>query len=218
MGSAPPATNPVTTGFTEEGFKAFVRERDDPAWLVDRRREAFARLQAFAFPSARDEEWRRTDIRGLKIDAFAPPQTEEPAALDRQAFENLWKTSSAHYATGIAHIAGALARQADASLLGRAIWPVSAQIELALEAVCAGFAVSCCEVQDIELVRTLYADDPATQRIQVQLEHRPQGLASLCIHARRAGLSASRLCNNAMDVCPLNSASMVRKQEKLVVP
>ena len=112
----------ATTGFTEEAFKAFLRERDEPAWLVDRRREAFARLQAFAFPSARDEEWRRTDIRGLQIDAFGPPNTEEPAFADTQAFDNLWKTSSAHYATGIAHIAGALARQADASRLGRAIF------------------------------------------------------------------------------------------------
>ena len=40
------------TGFTEEAFEAFLRERDEPSWLVERRREAFARFQAFAWPSA----------------------------------------------------------------------------------------------------------------------------------------------------------------------
>jgi Fe-S cluster assembly protein SufD len=116
------AISSATTGFTEEAFEAFLRERDDPAWLVERRREAFARLQAFAFPSAREDEWRRTDIRGLKIDAFTPPAVGEPRGVDREAFDNLWKTSSAHYATGIAHIAGALAREADPVLLGRAVF------------------------------------------------------------------------------------------------
>ncbi len=63
MSSAQLTTIPATAGFTEEAFETFLRERDDPAWLVERRREAFARFQAFAWPSARDEEWRRTDIR-----------------------------------------------------------------------------------------------------------------------------------------------------------
>ena len=70
-------------GFTEETFEAFLRVRDEPSWLTDRRREAFARFQAFAWPSARDEEWRRTDIRGLRLDAFGPPARDEPAAQAR---------------------------------------------------------------------------------------------------------------------------------------
>ena len=66
-------------GFTES-LRSFLRDRDEPAWLTERRREAFARFQAFAWPSARDEEWRRTDIRGLRLDAFGPPASEEPSA------------------------------------------------------------------------------------------------------------------------------------------
>jgi Fe-S cluster assembly protein SufD len=110
------------TGFTEEAFEAFLRDRDDPAWLVERRREAFARFQAFAWPSVRDEEWRRTDIRALKIDGFAPPIAGEPSAVDRAALDQSWQSLSSHYATGIAHIAGAVARQADPALLGRAVF------------------------------------------------------------------------------------------------
>ena len=42
---------PRSDGFTDETFEAFLREREEPAWLVERRREAFARFQAFAWPS-----------------------------------------------------------------------------------------------------------------------------------------------------------------------
>ena len=43
----------TTNGFTEDAFESFLRDRDEPAWLTGRRREAFARFQAFAWPSAR---------------------------------------------------------------------------------------------------------------------------------------------------------------------
>jgi natural product biosynthesis luciferase-like monooxygenase protein len=69
-------------------------------------------------------------------------------------------------------------------LLGRAIWPVSAQIELALEAARIGLGVACLEVEDLELVQTLYADDPAPQRVQVRLERYPDGSASLGVYSR----------------------------------
>ena len=95
---------PTTGGFTEDAFHRLLKGRDEPSWLVERRREAFARFQAFPWPSARDEEWRRTDIRPLKLDAFAPPAAGEPRAEARAAFDELWATLSSHYATGIAHI------------------------------------------------------------------------------------------------------------------
>src|SRR5436309_10094566 len=109
-------------GFTEAAFRRFMMRRDEPSWLVERRREAFARFQAFPWPSARDEEWRRTDIRPLKLDAFAPPAAGEPSAEARAAFDELWATLSSHYATGIAHINGALARDPDPTRLGGAVF------------------------------------------------------------------------------------------------
>jgi Fe-S cluster assembly protein SufD len=108
-------------GFGEEVFEAFLQGCNDPQWLVDRRREAFARFQSFAWPSAREEEWRRTDIRGLKIDAFTPPAIGEPLAGASAAFDDLVRTLSAHYATGIVHANGALAREPDPARLGGAV-------------------------------------------------------------------------------------------------
>jgi Fe-S cluster assembly protein SufD len=111
-----------TAGFSEETFEAFLAKRDEPAWLTARRREAFARFQAFAWPSARDEEWRRTDIRGFRLDAFEPPSAEGTIASASTALDEVWGTLSSHYATGIQHTNGALARQGNASNLGGAVF------------------------------------------------------------------------------------------------
>jgi Fe-S cluster assembly protein SufD len=113
---------PSSSGFTEETFQAFLRERDEPAWLLDRRREGFARFQAFAWPSARDEEWRRTDIRALRLDAFKPPAVGEPSAAARAALHPAWEASSAHYPTGIEHINGALASAPDPARCSGAVF------------------------------------------------------------------------------------------------
>jgi Fe-S cluster assembly protein SufD len=109
-------------GFTEDAFEAFLRNRDEPSWLIDRRREAFARFQAFAWPSARDEEWRRTDIRAFKLDTFSPADPEPPAAEAAGALDGLWNNLSSHYATGIEHINGTAVRHADAGRLNGAVF------------------------------------------------------------------------------------------------
>jgi Fe-S cluster assembly protein SufD len=93
----------------------------EPDWLITRRREAFAQFQAFAWPSARDEEWRRTDIRGLRLDGFGPPSSEALSTSARAALDDVWGTLSSHYATGIEHINGCLSRQPDTTRLGGAV-------------------------------------------------------------------------------------------------
>ncbi|WP_165226946.1 Fe-S cluster assembly protein SufD [Aquisphaera insulae] len=107
-------------GFTESAFEAFLERRDEPAWLVDRRRESFARFRAFAWPGSRDEEWRRTDIRGLKLDQFSPAAT--PGDEAAPALDHLWDRLGAHYATGILHVNGRAVRQAEAGKLGGAVF------------------------------------------------------------------------------------------------
>lgn len=114
------ATTSQTTsgGFTQETFEAFLKQRDEPDWLIDRRREAFARFQAFAWPSNRDEDWRRTDIRALKLENFAPVSAADATPRAQSAFNPLWETLSSHYGTGVAHVDGSLVRSADPAKLG----------------------------------------------------------------------------------------------------
>ena len=65
---------------------ASSKGRDEPAWL--RRappRGVRARSGRSPGRPLRDEEWRRTDIRAFKLDAFAPPPGASPSAEDRAA-------------------------------------------------------------------------------------------------------------------------------------
>jgi Fe-S cluster assembly protein SufD len=111
-----------TAGFTEEVFDRFLADRDEPAWLIARRREAFERFQAFAWPSPRDEEWRRTDIRSLTLDPFEPVGNPSASLEAKTALEPHWNLLSQHYATGIEHLNGALVREANSAQLGGAVF------------------------------------------------------------------------------------------------
>ncbi len=108
----------TTGGFGEAALSAFLQGRDEPGWLVDRRRKALAAFQAMPLPSSKDEEWRRTDIRGLSLDRFAPPAGTD---AEISGLESNWDELSGHYATGLAHVNGSVARKADASKLGGAV-------------------------------------------------------------------------------------------------
>ena len=123
MSSASATSAPAATvGFTEASFEAFLKDRDEPGWLIDRRKEAFETYRGLPWPTARDEEWRRTDIRGLKLDAFGPPTpaAAEPAAS--ASLEPLWAALSGHYATGIEQVNGVTTRSADPAKLGGAVF------------------------------------------------------------------------------------------------
>ncbi len=112
----------TSTGFTEAAFEEFLRNREEPAWLIERRKGAFARFQAFAWPGARDEEWRRTDLRALKLNRFGPPAVGGLPAATGSVLDPLWQSLSSHYATGIEHINGVAVRTPDADKAGGAVF------------------------------------------------------------------------------------------------
>jgi Fe-S cluster assembly protein SufD len=105
MNSASAPSTPLATGgFSESAFESFLRERDEPAWLRERRREAYGQFVAAPWPTLRDEEWRRTDIRALKLASFAPPSPHEPSDSARAAVMPTSEALSRHYATGVAQV------------------------------------------------------------------------------------------------------------------
>jgi Fe-S cluster assembly protein SufD len=118
--SSATATTPAT-GFSEAAFDAFLKGRDEPEWLRKRRREAFGLFRSLPWPTLRDEEWRRTDIRAFKPDQFAPP-SGEATKDDTAALAPVYEGLSAHYATGIEQVNAAVTRKADAAKLGGAVF------------------------------------------------------------------------------------------------
>jgi Fe-S cluster assembly protein SufD len=72
-----------TTGFYEEAVNEIAWAKDEPDWLRRRRAEAWTAWQSLPMPSRKDEEWRRTDISGLDLDAVIP-FLNESERVDRQ--------------------------------------------------------------------------------------------------------------------------------------
>lgn len=113
------------TGFSEAAFDTFLKNRAEPAWLIERRRQAFARYQSFAWPTLRDEEWRRTDIRALKLDTFSPAAAlAEPSAEAGASLNQAWETLAASYGAdaGIQHVNGAPIGRPAVRLTGGAVF------------------------------------------------------------------------------------------------
>ena len=61
---------------TSEGFKTFLESRNEPAWLTEIRNAAWQRFESLPWPTNRDEEWMRTDIRMFKLDKFGLPTNQ----------------------------------------------------------------------------------------------------------------------------------------------
>lgn len=61
--------------FTDEGFQSFLDARTEPGWLTEARTAAWQRFSARPWPSNRDEEWMRTDIRMFHLNKFHLPGT-----------------------------------------------------------------------------------------------------------------------------------------------
>jgi Fe-S cluster assembly protein SufD len=64
---------PLTTPFTDEGFQAFLDSRQEPLWLTEIRQAAWEKFQSMNWPTVREEEWMRTDIRMFKLDKYHFP-------------------------------------------------------------------------------------------------------------------------------------------------
>jgi Fe-S cluster assembly protein SufD len=118
--SSATASTPAT-GFTEAAFDAFLKGRDEPDWLRTRRKDAFELYRSLPWPTLRDEEWRRTDIRALKLNQFAPP-AGEPSAEEKAALTPAWEGLNAHYPAGIEQVNATVTRKADAAKLGKAVF------------------------------------------------------------------------------------------------
>ncbi|TWT75815.1 FeS cluster assembly protein SufB [Posidoniimonas polymericola] len=72
----------TSQGYDQAAFDALLASLDEPAWMTDRRRDAFEAFANAPWPSSKDEEWMRTDIRLFKLDQFAKPDDAAAAPCD----------------------------------------------------------------------------------------------------------------------------------------
>ena len=62
-------TNTTSSEITEAGVRALSESQAEPEWLLRCRLDAWRTFQTMAMPSGLEEEWRRTDLRGLDLEA-----------------------------------------------------------------------------------------------------------------------------------------------------
>src|SRR5258705_7171776 len=79
-------TAPVARrGFTEAAVAELIARRAEPEWMRERRLDAWQTYQRIPMPTRQDEEWRRTDLRRLKLADVQPysdgPPSEEGRLL-----------------------------------------------------------------------------------------------------------------------------------------
>ena len=70
--------------FDATGFQSFIDNANEPDWLTEVRKSAWKRFEELNWPTSREEEWMRTDIRLFKLDKYALPlevNEDLPAAL-----------------------------------------------------------------------------------------------------------------------------------------
>ncbi len=60
------------TGFSREAVEELSRSKGEPSWVLEARLAAFDTFEQLPYPQRSDEEWRRTDLRGLKLDRLTP--------------------------------------------------------------------------------------------------------------------------------------------------
>lgn len=77
-----------TGAFQGSLFKEFQQHRIDPSWLASARQEAWEQFESTPWPSPRDENWMRSELRGFRIQKYvptvretAPPPCDAPVRL-----------------------------------------------------------------------------------------------------------------------------------------
>ncbi len=89
--STPTAAATTAASYDEAAFAAFLDGRDEPAWVTDRRRAAFAIYTELLAKPLEEEEWKRVELRAFQPDAYtlqpAGSRTTPPVTLMRDRAE-----------------------------------------------------------------------------------------------------------------------------------
>jgi Fe-S cluster assembly protein SufD len=91
----PAVTLPGT--FDEKAFETFLAGRDEPSWVTDARRKAFAVFQEKSALPLDPEEWKRVDLRTFRPEKFQVAQPELTSATT-------FKTLMQHRGEFVGHV------------------------------------------------------------------------------------------------------------------
>lgn len=64
--------NDIETGLTRAAVEQLSARNNEPSWVLEQRLRAWQIFESLPMPTRQDEQWRRTDIRPVKLDKLAP--------------------------------------------------------------------------------------------------------------------------------------------------
>lgn len=82
-------TTPEAPAYTEADVVALSERNDEPTWLRESRLAAWDYYRDLPMPSQKDEDWRRTDYRGVRWDEASPFVQANGAGMDAVPAANL---------------------------------------------------------------------------------------------------------------------------------
>lgn len=94
--------------FTQEKLELLSKSRNEPQWVVEKRKKAFDTFQSLNWPTKQEEDWRRTDFSPLEksefdFNSFLKPSNFITNGKPTQEFEaQLLQTDSETYFSGSA--------------------------------------------------------------------------------------------------------------------
>ncbi|MEM7258083.1 MAG: Fe-S cluster assembly protein SufD, partial [Pseudomonadota bacterium] len=51
--------------FDDAGFEKFLTTLNEPTWLLEQRKQAWGQFQSLEWPSRKEEDWMRSDLRAF---------------------------------------------------------------------------------------------------------------------------------------------------------
>jgi Fe-S cluster assembly protein SufD len=78
-------------GLSAEMVKALSSFKSEPAWLTEKRLEAWQTFEKLPMPTMRDEDWRYTDISDISVEDFVPYTPSPDAASESDLPEAVQK-------------------------------------------------------------------------------------------------------------------------------
>lgn len=90
-------TTTLVTPWTTAAFEEFLATRKEPAWLTDRRRQAFAAYQELLKKPLEPEEFKRIDLRALRPEKFSLASSGDAVPLSTlMANSKIWRDGFTH--------------------------------------------------------------------------------------------------------------------------
>lgn len=70
-----PNSETLSHPFDDAGFEQFQSNLQEPEWLIQSRKAAWQDFQSSEWPSRKEEDWMRSDLRGFKLERYQLPSS-----------------------------------------------------------------------------------------------------------------------------------------------